>query len=62
MDTTPVPDDFSEFLRCLNENGVEYLVIGGVPVNFIGLDDLRRNKLASGRKKDLADLDYLPEV
>ena len=34
--------------------------IDGIPVNLISLDDLKRNKRASGRLKDLADLDYLP--
>ena len=33
---------------------------GGVEVPVIGLSDLRRNKRASGRAKDLADLDELP--
>jgi len=33
---TPVPDDFSEFLRFLNEKGVEYLIVGGYAVNFHG--------------------------
>lgn len=32
----------------------------GVPVNFIALPDLKANKRASGRNKDLADLDNLP--
>ena len=32
----------------------------GLPVNLISLADLRTNKRASGRNKDLADLDYLP--
>ena len=32
----------------------------GVPVRVIGLDSLRQNKRASGRHKDLADLDALP--
>lgn len=32
----------------------------GVPAKVIGLDDLKRNKKASGRGKDLVDLDYLP--
>ncbi|MCX6902646.1 MAG: hypothetical protein NTW03_04050 [Verrucomicrobia bacterium] len=35
-------------------------VIDGVPVNLISLPDLKANKRASGRNKDLADLDYLP--
>ncbi|MDT0632301.1 hypothetical protein [Rubrivirga litoralis] len=33
---------------------------GGVEVPVIGLRDLRRNKRASGRPKDMADLDELP--
>ena len=33
----------------------------GVPIHVIGLDDLRLNKKASGRAKDQADLDNLPE-
>ena len=33
----------------------------GVPVALISLQDLRTNKLASGRLKDLADLENLPE-
>lgn len=31
-----------------------------VEVNLISLQDLKQNKRASGRNKDLADLDYLP--
>jgi hypothetical protein len=34
--------------------------LGGIEVNFISLPDLKRNKRAAGRNKDLADLDYLP--
>ena len=34
--------------------------LDGLEVNFIGLEDLKTNKRASGRNKDLADLDYLP--
>lgn len=34
--------------------------IDGVPVNLISLEHLKINKRASGRLKDLADLDYLP--
>jgi predicted nucleotidyltransferase len=34
--------------------------IDGVPVKVISLQDLKKNKKASGRNKDLADLDYLP--
>ncbi|HLT48286.1 MAG TPA: hypothetical protein VK002_13710 [Rubricoccaceae bacterium] len=32
----------------------------GVPVHIISLEHLKQNKRASGRLKDLADLDYLP--
>ena len=32
----------------------------GIPVNIIGLADLRRNKTASARPKDLDDLQQLP--
>jgi hypothetical protein len=32
----------------------------GIRVNMISLQDLKTNKKASGRNKDLADLDYLP--
>ncbi|MDA1014700.1 MAG: hypothetical protein O3A00_09645 [Planctomycetota bacterium] len=34
--------------------------IDGFQVPIIGLEDLKTNKLASGRHKDLADLDHLP--
>lgn len=34
--------------------------INGVRTNVIALDDLKANKRASGRNKDLADLDNLP--
>ena len=34
--------------------------IEGLPVKMIGLTDLKTNKRASGRNKDLADLDNLP--
>ena len=35
-------------------------VIDGVPVPLISLADLKANKRASGRTKDLADLEHLP--
>jgi len=34
--------------------------IEDIQVNIISLPDLKTNKKASGRNKDLADLDYLP--
>ncbi len=39
----------------------EQVEIDGVPVNMISLTDLRANKLASGRHKDLDDIEHLPE-
>ncbi len=36
--------------------------LGGLSINFISLPDLLANKRASGRNKDLADLDYLPKI
>lgn len=35
--------------------------LDGIPVNIIGLDDLRANKRAAGRHKDLDDLENLPQ-
>lgn len=34
--------------------------IGGVEVPFVSVDDLRTNKTATGRLRDLADLEDLP--
>jgi len=31
-----LPDDFKEFLKLLNANGVEYLLVGGFAVGFYG--------------------------
>jgi predicted nucleotidyltransferase len=36
--------------------------IEGIPVNLIGLADLKANKRASGRLKDLADLEKLEQL
>lgn len=36
--------------------------LGEVVVPFISLEDLRRNKAASGRAQDVADLDALGHV
>lgn len=35
--------------------------VDGVPVNFIGLEQLKANEQASGRLKDLNDIKNLPE-
>ncbi len=39
----------------------ETVVMDGLSVNLISLRDLRKNKLASGRHKDLDDLEHLPK-
>ena len=117
MEPIEFPQDFSEFLRLLNDHRVEYLLVGGfavalhgypratadlfespdrvvrmgvaplrieiltdidgvafadcagraenhvvdgTPIRIISLPDLKRNKKASGRPKDLDDLEHLP--
>jgi hypothetical protein len=35
------------------------MTLDGIPVHFLGKDSLIRNKKATGRAKDLADLDGL---
>jgi hypothetical protein len=47
-----------DFERCYRRRIVDEM--DGVPLNIISVADLRRNKRASNRKKDLADLDNLP--
>ncbi|MBI1299917.1 hypothetical protein GC175_33755 [bacterium] len=46
------------FAECYDGRIVDEL--DGVPVNIIALDDLKQNKQASGRYKDLSDLEHLP--
>lgn len=53
-----LPPDFRDFLQLLNEYEVKYLLVGGYAV---ALHDLRKNKAASGRYKDLNDLEHLLE-
>jgi len=47
-----------EFNECYAERIVD--TVDGVPVNIISLRHLKINKQASGRGKDLVDLDHLP--
>lgn len=56
MATIRLPPDFKEFLQ-LSRVQTE---IDGVPVQVISLAHLKANKKASGRSKDLADLENLP--
>ena len=50
--------DGVEFAKCYPKRIVAN--IDNINVNIISLNDLKANKKASGRHKDLADLDYLP--
>ncbi|MDQ3009834.1 MAG: hypothetical protein M3X11_03925 [Acidobacteriota bacterium] len=50
--------DGVNFDECFRERVVD--VIDGVVVNLINLTHLKINKKASGRFKDLADLENLP--
>lgn len=51
--------DGVEFEACFDRR-VE-IVVDDLPVPFISLDDLRRNKASSGRPQDIADLAALDE-
>jgi len=50
--------DGIDFRECYSKKIVDS--IDGVPVNIIDLESLKKNKRASGRLKDLSDLEYLP--
>lgn len=47
-----------EFDECYPRR--EIVKIDNIPVNFISLDDLKLNKQAAGRHKDLEDIEHLP--
>jgi hypothetical protein len=51
-------DDGGDFTTAYSQRVVGEL--DGVRVNVIALPDLKQNKKASGRNKDLADLENLP--
>ena len=38
----------------------EVVEIDGIPINLISLQDLKKNKRASGRHKDMEDMEHLP--
>jgi hypothetical protein len=46
-----------EFASCYERRNQQ--AISGTPVNLIALDDLKKNKKASGRPKDIDDLENL---
>ena len=75
MATMLLPPEFKRLLNAFHSKGVDEIdgvtfsecfarrvqaEIDGVKVCVISLSDLKVNKQASGRNKDLADLDYLP--
>lgn len=47
-----------DFAECYSRR--EVIEIDGIPVNFISLEDLKANKRACGRYRDLEDLEHLP--
>jgi hypothetical protein len=47
-----------DFSKCYSRR--KRVLIDKIPINLISLEDLRRNKKASGRHKDLEDLEHLP--
>jgi hypothetical protein len=47
-----------DFAECYADRVTDAL--DGIPVNLISLDHLKRNKKASGRHQDMADLEHLP--
>ncbi len=47
------------FEECYKNRSI--FTIQGVPVNFISLPELIRNKLATGRPQDMRDLENLPD-
>ena len=47
-----------DFEECYSRR--EVIEIDGIPMNFISLRDLKANKRACGRHKDLEDLEHLP--
>jgi predicted nucleotidyltransferase len=64
MDTIPLLPDFLGLLKFLNEEKVEYLLIGGIAVNFYGyhratgdldvwiaVDDVNQDRLAAALRK-----------
>lgn len=52
--------DGVDFDRCKDRSVTADM--DGIPVPLIALADLRANKLASGRHKDLDDLEHLPDA
>ncbi len=47
-----------DFNECYSTR--EVIEIDGILINFISLQDLKKNKRSAGRHKDLEDIDHLP--
>jgi predicted nucleotidyltransferase len=47
-----------DFNECYSNR--EVIKIDGIQINFISLKDLKKNKHAAGRHKDMDDLEHLP--
>ena len=47
-----------DFKECFSNR--EVIEIDGIPINFISLEDLKKNKRTAGRFKDMEDLEHLP--
>ena len=43
MDLKPLPDDFKDFIRCLNSSNVRYLLVGGWAVSLHGCPRLTKD-------------------
>jgi hypothetical protein len=56
-------DDFRDLLAAFSHQAVRYLVVGAhaMAIPFIGREMLLVNKKASGRAKDLLDLELLEQ-
>ncbi|MDR0495766.1 MAG: hypothetical protein LBG95_09110 [Treponema sp.] len=72
MGKKQLPDEFKDFIKCLNSCKVKYLLVGGWAVGIYGhpratkdidflisKEDLIINKKASGRQTDLGDVEKL---
>jgi len=47
-----------DFNECYSNR--EVVEIDGIPINLISLQDLKKNKRAAGRHKDMEDMEHLP--
>lgn len=54
--------DFREFIALLEKHAIEYLIVGGMSLRFIGIAELLKNKQASARDKDLIDVHALKKL